>query len=171
MKESFEQPQIVPEKTPETRYLEQGVKVQEALNAALEKARDRKMMLGMKNPPKEESFFITKEEVQELKDKYDEEFKKLQELGKDLPEDTLVQFSELDTLEEWEDRLEMLQRLSTEQTQKFVRKPTEKELSPEKLVDPQKEPGWHKLHPDEQQEKVLEYLKKKEEFEEYEKAA
>lgn len=155
MKESFEQPQIVPEKNLETMYLEQGVKVQEALNAALLKARKRKIMLGMKNPPEEESFFITKEEVQILKDKYDEEFKKLQELGKDLPEDTLVQFSELDTLEEWEDRLEMLQRLSAEQTQKFVIKEPK---------DPQTEPGWHKLHPDDQMEKMTEYLKQKKEF-------
>jgi len=158
MRESFEQPQIVPERTPETKYLEQGVKVQEALNAALKKAQNRKIMLGMKNPPEKESFFITKEEVQILKDKYDEEFKKLQELGKDLPEDTLVQFSELDTLEEWEDRLEMLQRLSAEQTQKFVIK---------EPIDPQTEPGWHKLHQDDQVEKMTDYLKKKEEFEKF----
>jgi hypothetical protein len=157
MKESFEQPQIVPEKNLETMYLEQGVKVQKALNAALEKARDRKIMLGMKDPGKE-SFFITKEEVQILKDKYDEEFKKLQELGKDIPEDTLVQFSELDTLEEWEDRLEMLQRLSAEKTQKFVIKEPK---------DPQTEPGWHKLHPDDQMEKMTKYLKQKKEFEEF----
>ena len=157
MKESFEQPQIVPEKNLETMYLEQGVEVQEALNAALLKARKRKIMLEMKDPEKE-PFFITKEEVQILKDKYDEEFKKLQELGKDLPEDTLVQFSELDTLEEWEDRLEMLQRLSTEQTQKFVIK---------EPIDPQTEPGWHKLHQDDQVEKMTDYLKKKEEFEKF----
>jgi len=177
MKESFEQVPIIPETTLEIMYLEQGVKVQKALNKAFLKARDRKLMLGMKDPEKE-PFFITKEDIQKLKDQYDKEFKKLQELQELISPELQKKFSKLETQEEWEEKLEEWEEKTKElgrdqmnQTQKFIRKPAE-EIG--ELVDPQTESGWNKLHPDDQVEKMTDYLEKKkesEESEELEKAA
>ena len=65
MKESFEQPQIVPEKTPEAKYLEQGVRVQKALDVVFLIAGIRKERLEKDSPNQ-----IPKEIVQYLKEQY-----------------------------------------------------------------------------------------------------
>ena len=135
MKESFEQPNIVPKDTPEMEYLRQGVKVQEALNEALKAARTRKMLVEKKMPGQ-----ITREYVQGLKDKYDVEFKKLQELEEKIPEKRAAAFSKLDNLEEWKSALKNVEEDTdttrefgrrteedTEATREFVMKPEEQE--------------------------------------------
>ncbi len=161
MKESFEQPQIVPEETPEAKYLEQGVRVQKALDVALFIAGTRKDLSEKKS-----SNQIPKEIVQYLKEQYNTEFKRLQELQANLPHDTQEEYSKLDRLEQWEDALDSYKE-DPEATRKFIRK----ETTPVVPIDPQTEPGWNKLHLDDQVEKMTDYLKKKEESEELEKAA
>jgi len=161
MKESFEQPQIVPEETPESKYLEQGVRVQKALDVALFIAGKRKSLSEKKSPDQ-----IPKEIVQYLKEQYETKFKKLQELQANLPNDIQKEYSKLDRLEQWEDTLDNYKE-DPEATRRFIRK----ETTPVVPVDPQTEPGWNKLHPDDQMEKMTDYLKKKEKSEELKKAA
>ena len=90
----------------------------------------------------------------------------MQELQANLPHDIQEEYSELDDLKQWKDALDSYKE-DPEATRRFIRK----ETTPVAPVDPQTEPGWNKLHPDDQVEKMTDYLKKKEESEELEKAA
>jgi hypothetical protein len=87
----------IPEVSPEAKYLEQGIKAQKLLNEALHKARLRKKFIEQKKPER-----IPREEVEMMKEKYDNAARDLGILREKLSSEAQEEFAKLDTLEDFQ---------------------------------------------------------------------